>query len=53
MNDNLKENNQSNFNNVLISNEIKEEKENNNLINNFPEWDLLPPYQTVRRINRK
>ena len=26
---------------------------NNNVINSFPNWDLLPPYQTVRRINRK
>ena len=28
-------------------------QQNNNIINNFPNWDLLPPYQTVRRITRK
>ena len=29
------------------------DKKDNDVINSFPDWDLLPPYQTVRRINRK
>ncbi len=44
--------------NAPLNNEdnvVKEDKvEDNDVIaKNFPDWDLLPPYQTVRRINRK
>jgi hypothetical protein len=32
----------------------KDDKEKEDIIvKNFPNWDLLPPYQTVRRINRQ
>ena len=36
-----------------IQQERKPEGNGNSFANNFPGWDLLPPYQTVRRINRK
>ncbi len=53
----LMKNENNNFNEVLTSSTDDKEpinnKEDNNVANNFPDWDLLPPYQTVRRINRK
>ncbi len=56
MNDKLNDN--SNFNQVLSTNtntntnvnNIEQEKK---IVSNFPDWDLLPPFQTVRRITRK
>ena len=38
---------------VTNSTDNKDQKSDSEIINSFPDWDLLPPYQTVRRINRK
>ncbi len=57
----IKMNNNDNINNInnyqeelKVKEEKKpEEKKKDTIINSFPNWDLLPPYQTVRRITRK
>lgn len=36
--------------NIITKENIKKDDV---IAKNFPDWDLLPPYQTVRRINRK
>ena len=41
------------FNQELNSIEEKEEVEVNKFIEGFPDWDLLPPNQVVRRVTRK
>ena len=49
--------NNADFNINLNSEEHKITEENvkkdDIIAKNFPDWDLIPPYQTVRRINRK
>ncbi len=51
----VKEDNNLNLNIEL--NEIKETKEEeeevNKFIEGFPDWDLLPPNQVIRRVTRK
>ncbi len=37
----------------LKSNEEEKEKEVSKFIEGFPDWDLLPPNQVVRRVTRK
>ena len=37
----------------LTSNEEEQEKEVSKFIDGFPDWDLLPPNQVVRRVTRK
>lgn len=41
------------FNMELKSNEEEKEKEVSKFIEGFPDWDLLPPNQVVRRVTRK
>ena len=52
----MNENNNRNYNEELKpkdENNKKEEEKKDTIIKNFPNWDLLPPYQTIRRITRK
>ncbi|MBP5684379.1 MAG: hypothetical protein J6X02_03885 [Bacilli bacterium] len=53
--DNNQENNEIkiDFNQELTSMEEEKEKEVNKFIEGFPDWDLLPPNQVVRRVTRK
>lgn len=31
---------------------IPQKKDTDDFVNSLPDWDLVPPYETVRRINR-
>ncbi len=33
--------------------EVKEEKNTEILVEKLPDWDLLPPFDVIRRVNRK
>ena len=47
-------NNDLDFSQELIEEEEKEEvKEEDKFVKGFPEWDLLPTNQVVRRVTRK
>ena len=50
-----KENEEINIdlNKELTSIEEKKEEEVSKFIEGFPDWDLLPPNQVVRRVTRK
>ena len=54
MNDELKPIN-NDFNEELkVKEEVKEEKkEEDKFASKFPDWDLVPANQVVRRVNRK
>lgn len=47
----------NNYQEALKPKDESEKKDNNQkestIVKNFPAWDLLPPYQTIRRITRK
>jgi len=38
------------INNMVIENN---EKVADDFVNGLPEWDLLPPYEVIRRVSRK
>ena len=48
-----KEENTIDFSQELTSIEEKQEIEVSKFIEGFPDWDLLPPNQVVRRVTRK
>ncbi len=37
----------------FLKEEVKEDFEKDKFASNFPEWDLLPSNQVIRRVNRK
>lgn len=50
--------NENNINNIDLNQELnsieeKQEEEVSKFIEGFPDWDLLPPNQVVRRVTRK
>lgn len=50
-NNNVEENNQSI--NHINTNETSQTQQSDDFVNSLPDWDLIPPYETVRRINRR
>lgn len=55
MNEELKPINENDFNKELVvkQEEPKEKVEEDKFASKFPDWDLLPTNQVVRRVTRK
>lgn len=50
---NIKPNNNQEENiKPIYPNDTKEKKEPDDFVKSLPNWDLTPPYETVRRISR-
>lgn len=37
----------------INTNENEKKQQSDDFVNSLPEWDLIPPYETVRRINKR
>ena len=38
---------------TVIKEETKKEVKEEDFVTGLPEWDLAPPYEVIRRVNRK